>query len=647
MPFFTHTRRIAVAYVAIVVFLGSILSWFSWTTVRLDIERELNRCRAEQARADADLQERIGYALWRMDWMLTPLVAQEAARTHWMYQPFLKPTVATALEPNGGQPVPSPLLIQPSPFVILHFQIDDRGNVSSPQSPEPQFCESALGCGVTETQLAENHARLQEIAQTFAFDPLWRACSDRKLPEITAGDLTWLVHSPANVPQNPGAQSIARDTPSQSPIVGNKNVAQMAEWNQPIPATGEEQLGNFAARFDQRAAAANELALNAWAANRLPLTTGNEQRVSEGVMHSVWMCDRMLLVRRVESGGHAAIQCCWLDWPAMRMWLLAEVNEIVPGADLVPRGDDEGLEYSRSLATLPVELIVPSAAHMPGTPLTAPSGERRWWGLALPPSGSVCWSLAIAWVGFILAAASTAWLILGVVQLSDRRAAFASAVTHELRTPLTTFRLYSEMLNGDMLPNAEQRAEYTEGLVQEADRLCRLVDNVLQFARLERGAAVGKSEQITVRGLAERIKGRCQQRAMTAGLTLEWQVSDDVAETSIETAIDAVEQIIFNLVDNACKYAAVGTPPGVQVSLAGDGKWLMIQVRDFGPGISCTMLRRLFQPFARSADETAGTAAGVGLGLALSRQLARQLSGQLTYRSAEPGSQFELRLPWR
>ena len=84
-----------------------------------------------------------------------------------------------------------------------------------------------------------------------------------------------------------------------------------------------------------------------------------------------------------------------------------------------------------------------------------------------------------------------------MVALSERRGAFVSAVTHELRTPLTTFRMYAEMLAEGMVPSPEARQKYLETLRREADRLAHLVENVLQYARLERGRPGGRRENVT------------------------------------------------------------------------------------------------------------------------------------------------------
>jgi signal transduction histidine kinase len=105
----------------------------------------------------------------------------------------------------------------------------------------------------------------------------------------------------------------------------------------------------------------------------------------------------------------------------------------------------------------------------------------------------------------------------------------------------------------------------------------------------------------------------------------------------------AIEQILLNLVDNACKYGADGDT--IELSVGRSGRKLELGVRDFGAGIDRRTRRRLFRPFSRSAEEAAGSAPGVGLGLALSRRLAKDLGGDLRLADADgPGAFFVLTL---
>jgi signal transduction histidine kinase len=146
---------------------------------------------------------------------------------------------------------------------------------------------------------------------------------------------------------------------------------------------------------------------------------------------------------------------------------------------------------------------------------------------------------------------------------------------------------------------------------------------------------------------------RLKQRAAQAGMELVVDATDDARAASLRTNAAAVEQILMNLVDNACKYArpASGTresrPESGRIELdvrLRDGA-LSMRVRDHGPGIRERDLKRLFRPFGKSAQQAANSEPGVGLGLALSRRLARDLGGDLRPILTDDGACFELTLP--
>ena len=255
--------------------------------------------------------------------------------------------------------------------------------------------------------------------------------------------------------------------------------------------------------------------------------------------------------------------------------------------------------------------------------------------------------LAVAWLGVLLAGLAVAVLLHGTVSLSERRAAFVSAVTHELRTPLTTFKMYSEMLAEDMVPEAEKRKSYLSTLCSEANRLSHLVENVLAYARIERGSARRRVERVSLGELLERVKPRLEQRAAQADLRVVADSDERALGTVVHIDASAVEQILFNLVDNACKYAApTATERIIHLEALPGGKFAMLRVRDHGQGISAEGAKRLFQPFSKSAHEAALTAPGVGLGLALCRRLSRSMGGDLRLDAlVKSGACFVLTLP--
>jgi signal transduction histidine kinase len=211
--------------------------------------------------------------------------------------------------------------------------------------------------------------------------------------------------------------------------------------------------------------------------------------------------------------------------------------------------------------------------------------------------------------------------------------------------------MYAEMLAGGMVPQAERRQQYLETLRVEADRLSHLVENVLQYARLERGRTSGgrshrQREKLLIETLIERCQTRLADRADQSGMKLALELSDAARNATVDTDCAAVEQILFNLVDNACKYAAAAADKRIHLSVDVMGKKIALTVRDHGQGISAAGKRRLFRPFSKSVHEAACTAPGVGLGLALSRRLAHDLGGQLELHSpGDAGAAFVLTLP--
>jgi signal transduction histidine kinase len=354
--------------------------------------------------------------------------------------------------------------------------------------------------------------------------------------------------------------------------------------------------------------------------------------IREGIMSPLWIGGELLLARRASIRGQDCIQGCWLDWPGLEKKLLARIQDILPDADLVPARTGAEENGSRRLAALPVILVpgeLPSAEATPASPGGSP--ERL--------------SLLAAWACLALAAVAVAALLAGIVALSERRGAFVSAVTHELRTPLTTFRMYTEMLQGGMVAGEEKKGQYLATLSTEAQRLSHLVENVLAYARLERGRFTARSETVSLADVLERVKGRLEDRARAAGMRLEVQAPDEVLSATVKVDVSAVEQILFNLVDNACKYASGADDKRICISAARRGSECDLQVSDRGPGISPAEAKRLFQPFSKSARQAAHSAPGVGLGLALSRRLARQMGGDLRLDpGADGGAGFVLSL---
>ena len=352
----------------------------------------------------------------------------------------------------------------------------------------------------------------------------------------------------------------------------------------------------------------------------------------ETVLQPMWSGDDLLLLRRVRRNGETVLQGSWLDLPELESWLLSQVRDLLPEAALRPIRSDGDAVAGRRLALLPLALE-------PGEVALAPTSS----------ASSLRLTLGLAWLAALVTLVAAGVLLAGALQLSARRADFVSAVTHELRTPLTTFRIYTEMLADGMAP-AERRQEYLETLHREAERLDHLVGNVLAFSRLERGASPERVP-VTATELVARVEPALRGRAEPEGRELQVEIEPGAEDARLLIDPEAVERILFNLVDNACKYGrpddAASGDAGLhlEAGLSHRGKRLLLRLRDHGPGIPASEAKRIFRPFHRSARRAAGGTPGVGLGLALGRRLARRLGGELRLVGSEEGAVFELALP--
>jgi signal transduction histidine kinase len=393
-------------------------------------------------------------------------------------------------------------------------------------------------------------------------------------------------------------------------------------------ATEGKQMFKNQAEYQARAAQslAGQMASNTQAQVAFIQPETAEARLEP--MYPLWHGEHLLLARRVTVAGREHFQGCVLDWPSVRGWLLEAVSDLLPAADLAPVPRGEEAEPGRLLTSLPVRLV---PGEMP------PAPAPRWTPIRA--------ALLVGWACVLASALSAGLLLGGAVGLGERRAAFVSAVTHELRTPLTTFRMYTEMLDEDMVPDGAARREYVGVLHREAERLSHLVENVLAFARLEKGGQVARTEVANVGDLMARLASDLGRQAERCGADFIVEEPGATAELKVQADPSAVEQIMSNLVDNACKYACE-EDRRVHLQAASDGRSVLLSVRDHGPGIARSEARRVFRPFRKSAHDAANSAPGVGLGLALSRQLARSMGGDLRLANpGRPGACFVLSLP--
>ncbi len=260
----------------------------------------------------------------------------------------------------------------------------------------------------------------------------------------------------------------------------------------------------------------------------------------------------------------------------------------------------------------------------------------------LPGVGGVGYVYALAAVMLATGALGLAALyrmVSVVVSFAERRSNFVAAVSHELKTPLTAIRMYGEMLRDGMVTSEAKRDEYHRHITTEAERLSRLINNVLELSLLEKGTrqmAVGSGAVgPVVREAAEVLRAHVEGQ----GFELRVDVAADLPPVRFEP--DALMQVLCNLIDNAVKYGRDASTKSIALRAWREGGTVCVAVRDRGPGVAPRHLGRIFEPFYRGESELTRRNKGTGIGLALVRGLAEQMGARVSGHNVADGG-FEV-----
>jgi signal transduction histidine kinase len=224
--------------------------------------------------------------------------------------------------------------------------------------------------------------------------------------------------------------------------------------------------------------------------------------------------------------------------------------------------------------------------------------------------------------------------------LARERSQFAAAAAHELRTPLAGLQLYGDML-ADGLGDKDAKDKYARHIADEAQRLGRVVSNVLDFSQMEQKGLQLRVERRNLADTVRRVAERMKHGMDLAGMKLQLEVPEQV-EANYDD--DAVYRILQNLMDNAEKYSRDHEDRTLRLSVVEEDDLVRVSVSDGGPGVVSQMRQQIFKPFRRAGGSD--SPAGLGLGLALARSLARQQGGNLrAEESAFGGARFVLEVP--
>ncbi len=600
------------------------VAWVTWQALRL--ER-----REREARAQAQFQESIRLALWRMEGEVTPILAQEGQRPYFHYLPFYAPQRAYNQMWDEVRPeelkVPSPLMEGGSAYVKLYFQLEPDGRLTSPQAPSGKMRELAVGGYLEPEFLMLASDRLDELRPLIAGGFSFAAPLP---PGPTVGaDLQAGVQTMQQQAEAPPAWQLR----TEQEYIARQQAAQTA--NTMPPRAGKGAVSKEAAPAQDKYTESTRLRLDGPSYAGYQQSSATEVRQSPFVAR--WMrnantgVQELIVHRAVDLRVGRVTQGYWIDWPVLRARLREVTEDLLPGADVAPQVAGRS-PASHLMASIPVVLL----------PGEAPLGVAAGWS----PTRI---TLAVTWAAVLAAVGAIGVVLRKSMELSDRRGRFVSAVTHELRTPLTTFCLYTEMLAEGMVRDEEARHGYLTTLKAESRRLAGIVENVLEYARLGGKKPPPAGPPIFARDLVSRMEPSLARCADRCGMRLSLEGAPDPT-LRVTADPQTVERILLNLVDNACKYAGDATDRRVHLAAAsharGGRAYLELRVRDHGPGILESESARIFRPFQRGKRPGTEPKAGLGLGLALSKALAKELGGDLVVNPAvKDGAEFVLTLP--
>jgi len=590
----SRTKLVALlALITLAVLLGS---WFSsgWKSA----SSEAARLRETPTRmAQQELSELAMSLASRLD----RIRSSEDARPYYHYQNlFHDPTGLSAGQSIG----PSPLARSTGDVLIeAHFQVDDTGRLTTPTINEELKQFSQQG------KLADNETMLRKL----------RAAKNDLMstPVLLASAATSSrTRNDAVMPSNdeePEMQQQIQAPPLQQNF-SNQAFAQNAAPN-----------SVFRELEGKKSATASETT-----------ETAADEQVIEVLTHGfVWKAAKiherteLVALRQVETPAGTLRQGFVIGEEELRSWL----GERSPGLSVV--------SLSRVAATGERVHSIPVPALEDWYLSTdSHSAQIAANGQAAGVHAAFLWRFAPTAALSVLLLALLVVTVSRAERLARERSQFAAAAAHELRTPLAGLQLYGDML-AEGLGDRSAKEKYARHISDEAQRLGRVVSNVLGFSQMERNGITLHCKDASLSDAARSVVERMRPALEQAGLSIELRIQEDVRALYDD---DALSRILQNLLDNAEKYSRGHEDRCVRVEVEKNSDVAVVRVSDSGPGLNRQMGQQMFKPFRRNVDEDGP--AGLGLGLALARSLAQQQGGELRAQEGPlGGASFVLELP--
>jgi signal transduction histidine kinase len=228
------------------------------------------------------------------------------------------------------------------------------------------------------------------------------------------------------------------------------------------------------------------------------------------------------------------------------------------------------------------------------------------------------------------------------MELARLKSDFVSNVSHELRTPLALIRLYSETLELGRIPSAEKQHGYHRIIREESERLTALINNILDFSRIEAGRKEYEFEETNLRSLVRDTLDSYRYQIEEQGFEFELHIADDIPNIVVDR--EAIARSLLNLVNNALKYSR--EVKFLRVDVYRKHGSVHIDVTDHGIGIPRHAQEKIFEKFFRVEDPLVHNTKGSGLGLPLVRSMIQAHGGTVSVESVPgEGSRFRLSLP--
>ena len=232
------------------------------------------------------------------------------------------------------------------------------------------------------------------------------------------------------------------------------------------------------------------------------------------------------------------------------------------------------------------------------------------------------------------------------LNLAQKRQDFISAVSHELKTPLTTIKMRAEILQSsyNKMDDAKRMRSFDQ-IASESDRLTRLIQNVLDLSKLDGNRWVANIRKDRPKAVLDDFVTMYTKNIEDHGFSLTVSCDTDIDKVQLMMDRDAVMQILTNLVDNSLKFSKNADYKMIIIELKVDFDHVYLAVRDYGPGIPPSEMKKVFQEFYRVENEMTRTTKGTGIGLSMVKKLCALSNMRIEIENANPGLRTKIHFP--